>query len=96
MQRMHEIAAFRQWQRRVRSELDSERQEIAICGGTGCLAFGSHDVRKSLEVELARRGLTGDITVKMTGCHGFCEQGPVVVIKPEGVFYPGVKVEDVP
>ncbi len=69
---------------------------ITICGGTGCTAFGSSAVREAFQQELERRNLAGKVAVKLTGCHGFCEKGPVVVILPSQVFYPSVKVEDVP
>jgi len=48
-----------------------------------------------MEAETTRLGLA-DVRVKFTGCHGFCQYGPIVVIEPEGVFYTQVKVEDVP
>ncbi len=80
----------------LKSALDPDKKIITICGGTGCTAFGSTDVQKAFESELKKRGLADEITVKVTGCHGFCEKGPVVVILPSKVFYPSVQVEDVP
>ena len=67
-----------------------------ICQGTGCVSAGSREIHSSLEAELKNLGLEGDVGVKRTGCHGFCEKGPLVVVEPEGLFYAGVKVEDVP
>ncbi len=67
-----------------------------ICQGTGCVSAGSREIHSSLEAELKNLGLDGDVGVKRTGCHGFCEKGPLVVVEPEGLFYAGVKVEDVP
>jgi NADH:ubiquinone oxidoreductase subunit F (NADH-binding)/(2Fe-2S) ferredoxin/NAD-dependent dihydropyrimidine dehydrogenase PreA subunit len=46
--------------------------------------------------ELKRSGLSETVQVKTTGCHGFCQQGPIVVTEPDGIFYTGVKVEDAP
>jgi len=69
---------------------------IAVCGGTGCRAFGAERVLAALKREVERRNLAGEFQVKMTGCHGFCERGPIVVVRPQGYFYPGLKPEDVP
>jgi NADH:ubiquinone oxidoreductase subunit F (NADH-binding)/(2Fe-2S) ferredoxin len=69
---------------------------VAVCGGTGCRAFGAEAVLSTLRREIDRAGLSGDIGVKMTGCHGFCERGPIVVVRPQGLFYPGLKPEHVP
>ncbi len=67
-----------------------------ICQGTGCVSAGSREIHASLEKEIEQLGLSKDVKVKRTGCHGFCEQGPLVVVEPEGLFYAGVKVDDVP
>ncbi len=69
---------------------------IAVCGGTGCRAFGAEEVLSALRGEVERRGLAGEFRVKMTGCHGFCEHGPIVVVRPTGHFYPGLRPGDVP
>ncbi|MEW6447143.1 MAG: NuoF family protein [Bacillota bacterium] len=66
---------------------------ICVCQGTGCLSGGSDQVYSLLETELTNAGATG-IRLKRTGCHGFCQQGPVVVTRPEGFFYTKVKSED--
>ena len=95
MARFGTIEAFRQWQRQLKAALDPRKKEITICGGTGCSAFGSTDVQTAFEADIKRRGIAESVSVKRTGCHGFCEQGPVVVILPEKIFYPGVRVEDV-
>ncbi|MEI6500893.1 MAG: NADH-quinone oxidoreductase subunit NuoF [Armatimonadota bacterium] len=68
---------------------------IAVCD-TGCLAVGSEAVCEAFEREIERLGVGDKVRLKRTGCHGFCEQGPVMVIHPERIFYPRVQVEDVP
>jgi NADH-quinone oxidoreductase subunit F len=73
---------------------DPSRTCITVCGGTGCRVYGSEKVIGALRAEIARKGIEAD--VRMTGCHGFCEQGPVIVIQPQGIFYESVKLEDVP
>jgi NADH-quinone oxidoreductase subunit F len=73
---------------------DPDRTCVTVCGGTGCRVNGSEKVIDALRAEISRNGIEAD--VRMTGCHGFCEQGPVVVIQPQGIFYKSVKLEDVP
>ena len=67
---------------------------ISVCAGTACHASGRIAVREALEKEIEARGLGDRVAVVETGCHGFCEQGPIVVLRPEGIFYPHVKPTD--
>ena len=69
---------------------------LAICGGTGCRAFGAEELALAVEAELRKRGLDKDFEVKLTGCHGLCERGPLAVVKPQGTFYCGLKPSDSP
>ena len=85
---------------RARRESLAGRQQdalrtITLCSGTGCMALGSAQVFEAFEAQIYQRDLADKIILKRTGCHGFCEQGPVLVILPERFFYPGVQVEDV-
>jgi NADH-quinone oxidoreductase subunit F len=66
---------------------------IFVCQGTGCLSSGSDAVYEALKEEISRQGIR-HAEVDFTGCHGFCEQGPNVVIEPEGIFYTHVQAED--
>jgi len=66
---------------------------VFVCQGTGCLSSGSDVVYEELKAEIARRRLR-DVEVDLSGCHGFCEQGPNVVIEPDGIFYTHVQAED--
>jgi len=74
---------------------DPDKPRISVCCGTGCRVHGSMDVIEAFRQEIDNRNLSGDIGVVGTGCHGFCEKGPVVVLKPSGIFYQGVAVDDV-
>ena len=71
-------------------------REIRICAGTACHASGRLAIREAVAAELAERGLTDEVALVETGCHGFCEQGPILVLRPQGIFYPHVKPRDVP
>jgi (2Fe-2S) ferredoxin len=73
---------------------DPNRLCVTVCGGTGCRVYGSEKVIDALRAEIGSHGIEAE--VRMTGCHGFCEQGPVMVIQPRGIFYKSVKPEDVP
>jgi NADH:ubiquinone oxidoreductase subunit F (NADH-binding)/(2Fe-2S) ferredoxin/Pyruvate/2-oxoacid:ferredoxin oxidoreductase delta subunit len=75
---------------------DPRATVITVCGGTGCIACGGTTVREAFENEVRASGLEGEVKVQETGCHGFCERGPVVVLLPEEVFYSQVSVDDVP
>ena len=77
------------------AESDSDRPCVLICGGTGCRAGGGLAVGDAFRDALAGRGLSDGVEVRMTGCHGFCEQGPLVVLQPAGVLYVRVTPEDV-
>jgi len=65
-----------------------------VCKGTGCLLSGSQKVIDAFRKEFKKANLD-DISIIESGCHGFCSQGPIVVIKPEEVFYPQVEPEQV-
>jgi NADH:ubiquinone oxidoreductase subunit F (NADH-binding)/(2Fe-2S) ferredoxin/NAD-dependent dihydropyrimidine dehydrogenase PreA subunit len=75
---------------------DPNQPRVSVCCGTGCRVNGSIGVIEAFRRELDGRRLNGDIGLVGTGCHGFCEKGPVVVLKPSGVFYQRVGVDDVP
>jgi len=75
---------------------DSAKTCITICSGTGCQAHGCEAVTAAFREEIERQNLSEKVEVKTTGCHGFCERGPLVVIKPQNLFYQRVKVKDVP
>jgi NADH-quinone oxidoreductase subunit F len=67
--------------------------KVLVCQGTGCTSSKSEEIRAAIEHEVNQAGLS-NIEVDFTGCHGFCQQGPIVIVEPEGIFYAHVKVED--
>lgn len=87
------------------SDLDSLREKILkkrdkiqktlfICGGTGCQASRSPAVIDALKKELSTNGLDKKVHLCITGCHGFCEQGPICVIEPGNIFYCHINPDD--
>ncbi|MHB8895402.1 MAG: NADH-ubiquinone oxidoreductase-F iron-sulfur binding region domain-containing protein [Candidatus Geothermincolia bacterium] len=88
-----ELADYRE---AVRTERYAGGKSIFTCAGTGCQASGSLEVLEALKLELKSQGLSEQVMLRGTGCHGFCERGPLVVIGPENAFYQKVAPEDVP
>jgi len=72
------------------------RAHLLVCAGTGCVSSGSFKLKEALEKEIAKRRLQDEVQVIATGCNGFCERGPIVMVQPDGIFYQLLKVEDVP
>ncbi len=70
-----------------------DQRRILVCQGTGCISGKADAVHEALDAEVKRQGLDS-VAVDFTGCHGFCEQGPNVVIEPDGIFYTHVQSED--
>jgi NADH-quinone oxidoreductase subunit F/NAD(P)H dehydrogenase (quinone)/NADP-reducing hydrogenase subunit HndC len=70
--------------------------DLLLCGGTGCRASGSDEVKEALREELAKQHLDKEIRLIETGCNGFCAQGPVLLVQPEGIFYQKLKPRDIP
>jgi NADH:ubiquinone oxidoreductase subunit F (NADH-binding)/(2Fe-2S) ferredoxin/NAD-dependent dihydropyrimidine dehydrogenase PreA subunit len=95
--RIESRTQFEALQSQAQEHTASRRQQVLVCCGTGCLASGSKQVAESFAEEVARRGLEVSIGmfVKTTGCHGFCERGPLVVLLPSGVLYTKVKPKQV-
>lgn len=87
-----DLAALREHARVTR---DLKPVQVAVCAGTGCLAAKSKPLADLLEAEIERQGLESRVDVRRTGCFGFCEQGPVMVIQPLDVCYLKVTAQDV-
>ncbi|MGI5876598.1 MAG: NADH-ubiquinone oxidoreductase-F iron-sulfur binding region domain-containing protein [Dethiobacteria bacterium] len=84
----------------VRQEILSRKEPgkpcISVCAGTGCLASGAGEVIAAFKAEIEKQGLDTVVDMMGTGCPGFCEKGPIVVIHPGEICYVNVKPEDVP
>ena len=100
--------SFHVFQANARNALKQSEQvpAVLICAGTGCIAGGAMKIYENIKAECERRGLAvyvglkhdtdeeKSLHVKMSGCHGFCEMGPLVHIEPMGVMYIHVTPED--
>jgi NADH:ubiquinone oxidoreductase subunit F (NADH-binding)/(2Fe-2S) ferredoxin len=77
------------------TQAKNSQRTIFICQGTGCVSGKSIEITEALAKAVKEAGLEG-VKVDFTGCHGFCEQGPVAIVEPEEIFYTHVTLADVP
>ncbi|MGD9142890.1 MAG: NADH-ubiquinone oxidoreductase-F iron-sulfur binding region domain-containing protein [Dehalococcoidia bacterium] len=94
--RLKTVEELEKLRQAILDDKDTSRTLISVCGGTGCRASGSEAVVDAFAEEIERLELQAKIEFKETGCHGFCERGPLVVIGPQKIFYQRVQPEDVP
>ena len=85
-----------EWKSTVLANRPQYRKTVVISSGTCGQASGSVPVIEALKKELLKRNLKNKIEVKITGCHGFCELEPNLIVYPEGIFYKKLTPEDVP
>lgn len=98
MLRIDSSAQLDTWRAELVAATDQDRQCVTVCGGTGCRVYGSEKVWSAFTNEISQQGVdcSVDYDFKVTGCHGFCEKGPLVVIRPQGILYTHVGNKDVP
>lgn len=72
------------------------KKQILVCAGTGCVSSGANQIVALLKKEIENQGFTDVAMTVSTGCHGFCEQGPTLIIEPDKTLYRWVKAEDIP
>lgn len=89
-------AELERYRKEILARRDPEKPSVSICAGTGCLASGAGEVIAAFASEIEKQGLKATVDTKGTGCPGFCERGPVVVIYPQEICYLQVKPGDVP
>ncbi len=95
MQKIRTITDLEDIRESILQDKDSEKTIIRLCLSTGCRAQKSLKVNEALENEIKKYGLQNKIEIKKTGCHGFCEMGPIMVIEPANIFYCNVKPKHV-
>jgi NADH:ubiquinone oxidoreductase subunit F (NADH-binding)/(2Fe-2S) ferredoxin/Pyruvate/2-oxoacid:ferredoxin oxidoreductase delta subunit len=96
MVRINSAAALEKAERDIVAGRDPNKPCITLCSGSGCVAYASEKVSLAFEDEINKSGLATKVDLKRTGCHGFCEKGPLVVIYPEEICYVQVQPEHVP
>ena len=95
MTRITSSSELEDLRQRIASERSQDAPCITVCAGTGCLASGLRVVVAAFNREIEAQGLEVELGFRSTGCHGFCEKGPIVVIDPEEICYPQVTPEHV-
>jgi len=96
MSRINSPAELEEFRKGILSKRDPNKPCITLCSGSACHASGSGDVAASLEEEIKKQGLSAEVDIRRTGCHGFCERGPIIVIHPEEICYFQIEPKDVP
>ncbi len=96
MARINSAAELEELRKSMLSSRDPNKPCITLCSGSACHASASKEVAASIEKELIKQGLSDKVDIRRTGCHGFCERGPIIVIHPEKICYFQIKSEDVP
>jgi NADH-quinone oxidoreductase subunit F len=96
LKRLSTIDEFNALRERLRSGDDSELPTIIIPAGTCGQASGANDLIRAAKRAILAKGLTQSVRLRVTGCHGFCEMEPSVLVEPGGIFYPKVDPKDLP
>jgi len=96
MSRVNSPAELEKLRQALLSKRDPNKSCITLCSGTACHASGSEKVAVAIEEEIEKQGFETEADFRRTGCHGFCERGPLVVIYPEEICYLQVTPEDIP
>jgi len=93
---LHHPTQVREWRERIRSSRPAYQKTVVISSGTCGQASGSLHVIEAFEAEIAKRKLGESVRIQVTGCHGFCELEPNILIFPDGLFYKKVEPDQVP
>ncbi|MCP4632934.1 MAG: FAD-dependent oxidoreductase [candidate division Zixibacteria bacterium] len=98
MKKITSIEKFIEFRRRILNEkgLQYYKPTLVVCAGTGGQASGSNDVIRMIKRCILDRAIQEQIDIRITGCQGFCEMDPFIVVEPGGQLYPKLKMEDVP
>ncbi len=93
--RLTSISDLRNLRQSLKGSRDGRKPCITICAGTGCQATNALEVVEKFRHEIMDQHLAEKIEVRASGCHGFCERGPLVVIRPQMICYTNVEPADV-
>ena len=94
MEKLKSMIDFKKLQERLIADRDLTIPTLVIPAGTCGQASGANDVIRIAKRELLSKKLTEKIHLRITGCHGFCEMEPFVVVEPRGTFYPKVGLKE--
>ena len=95
MEKLLSIGELEWYRNKVLAREDEGKTRVYVCM-TGCRAYGASEVKAALDEEIKKQGMSDQVEVRATGCHGFCAKAPVIAIDPQGVQYQEVSPEDAP
>jgi NADH-quinone oxidoreductase subunit F len=97
MSKLKIAADLESLRKNVIAQRETKSKWVTVCTGTGCCAYGAEALADGFEEEIKKLGLSVTVGIRRTGCHGFCERGPLVVIESKGhTCYVGAQLKDVP
>jgi NADH-quinone oxidoreductase subunit F len=96
MAKLKSVGELKSLRKSLSSNADKTKPAIVVCGGTACQASGANGIIRVAKGHLITKRLLGKVSLRVTGCHGFCEMGPFVLTEPQNAFYAHVKLDDVP
>jgi len=96
MPRINSAAELKELRKGILSKRDPDKSCIAICAGMGCFGLDNGKIICTFEEEVNKQNLKTKVEIRATGCHGFCEKGPMVIIYPDEICYVEVTPKDVP
>jgi NADH-quinone oxidoreductase subunit F len=92
--RFDSTQALESYRKALVAKRDPKKPVVAVCAGTGCVAYGANKVIAAFREEIKTRKLEDKVEVRINGCHGFCERGTLVMIHPHGFFLQRVQPQD--
>lgn len=95
MLRLSSINELKEFRNILFNSTDENKPRIVICAGTACHASGSAEIIRAAKKYIIEKRLVGKVSLRITGCHGFCEMGPFILTEPQQAFYIQVKPSDV-
>ncbi len=96
MDKLISIEKFEKLQKRLAADRDPSMPTVIVPAGTCGQACGANELIRAAKRELLRRQLSDRVRLRVTGCHGFCQAEPSLLIQPHGTFYPSLTAESVP
>jgi NADH:ubiquinone oxidoreductase subunit F (NADH-binding)/(2Fe-2S) ferredoxin len=93
--RLTSISNLRNLRQSLKGSRDGNKPCVTVCAGTGCQATNALEVVEKFRQEIMDQHLGEKIEVRASGCHGFCERGPLAVIRPQMICYTNVDPADV-
>jgi NADH-quinone oxidoreductase subunit F len=96
MKRISSIEDFIDFRRLIMQEPAEQEPCLVLCAGTGGQASGSNDVMRLIKRYIIEHNLHDKISLRITGCLGFCEMDPFIVVEPGKHLYPKIRLTDIP